>query len=97
MEDKNNSVLSDEKLESVAGGVKYPEDAPEYDSRFRFKVGDHVELITGVGLFSRHNYTDGGTVTHRGFNIWGSPCYLTSGISSNPFNEYTWIPEDRLE
>ena len=38
---------------------------PKDIRRFRFKVGDHVELITGVGFFSRHNYTDGGTVTHR--------------------------------
>ena len=92
--------FNEQETAAVSGGVygvwSYPnEDGPEFDGKFRFKVGDHVEYITGVLPFNLHEFTDGGTVLHRSHDRYNAPVYQCSGI--NERDEWSWIDETRFQ
>ena len=92
------SELSENDAAKVSGGSGYVfpnEDGPEFDSTFRFKVGDHVEYITGELFFGLKKFTDGGTVLHRSHDWNGIAVYKCSGIKSCP--ETDWIYWHKFE
>ncbi len=93
--------LNKDTLSEVTGGSSkfdYPEDDPSFDSQFRFKVGESVEIITGRSMVSEHVYTDNCTITHRRFGRYGEREYLTTGITGGGLiNDNTWIEEKRFE
>ncbi len=99
--EKNAVELSEQDAASVSGGVysyTFPnEDGPEFDGLFRYKIGDHVEYITGVAIFNLHEFTDGCKIMHRSHNEWNEPCYQCSGLDTYPLDEYTWLPERRFQ
>lgn len=99
--EENTAVeLSEQEISFVSSGQSYTfpnEDGPEFDSKFRFRVGDHAEFITGKAIFNLHEFTDGCTIAHRSHNQWNEPCYQCIGIETYPYNEYTWIPQNRFQ
>lgn len=66
---KMEGELSDEELEKIAGGITWHTLHETYYSadavKFKFQVGQHVEVITSVGYLSGHVYTKGATVVDR--------------------------------
>ena len=95
---KGKNSLSDEELGSVSGGFGFVyknEDSPEYDSLFRFKVGDHAEYIDLTLPFIGTIATDGCTVLHRSHDSQGNPCYQCEGIVE--WNRNVWLQEFRFE
>ena len=97
--EKNNG-LTEEEIAGVTGGAAngyiFPnEDGPEYDHLFKFKVGEHVEYITGVMPFNIHEFTDGGTVLHRSHDWYGTTVYQVSGLDSR--SDSDWIYANRFQ
>ena len=94
------SELSESEMAAVSGGKSgdyvFPnEDGAEFDNEFTFKVGEHIEYVTGSLPFGIYDFTDGGTVLHRSHDWNGIAVYKCSGIRS--VDENDWIYWHKLK
>ena len=97
---EKSKELTEKEISEVNGGAAngwvFPnEDGPEYDHLFKFKVGEHVEYITGVLPFNLYEFTEGGTVRHRSHDWYGTSVYQISGLDSR--SESDWIYANRIQ
>lgn len=92
--------LSENDMAKISAGRSddyvFPnQDGSEFDHLFRFKVGEHVEYVTGTLLLGLYEFTDGGTVVHRSHDWNGIAVYRCRELDSHP--EIDWIYEANFQ